>query len=210
MERPSIAKTVWDKVPTAKHGEVIAAAKGYAVHTDMLLARGKKDPAIVSAQTFLRESSGWAQWLRYTPASDGKPQLTADPSFAIDSAEGKAIRALYAVARTHPQELQNRVRYPGEITPLVLAFAGPDMIERSRWLWIEDRNQIGSWSEFLKRHVFTNRPELVVTRGMGANERRGIYAPWAWPPRIRKDGTLSTTGPPEGSLMSEEDFSELK
>jgi hypothetical protein len=106
---------------------------------------------------------------------------------------------MYAVARTRPYESRGRVVYPTEITPQLLAFG--DRGERSAWLWIEDRNQIGAWSRFLAQHVKGNRPELVTTRGLGESLRHGIHAPGPWPPR--KDGSWSSDDPE--TLMTADD-----
>jgi hypothetical protein len=96
------------------------------------------------------------------------------------------------------------VVYPGEITPQLMAFA--DAARQSEWPWIEDRQQIAAWSGFLAANVLSSRGQLVVTRGTGDGMRRGIYAPWPWPPR--KDGTRSE-GPPPDVLANNEDLDAL-
>jgi hypothetical protein len=58
IERLSVAKSEWSRIPTAKRGEVITAARGYWA---WLSRQTVKPPPPLSAQTFLRESAGWAQ-----------------------------------------------------------------------------------------------------------------------------------------------------
>jgi hypothetical protein len=118
-------------------------------------------------------------------AEGGAPASTT--SFAVDSAEGRAIKALFAFARATLFENRGFVLYPLPITPQVLAFG--NLPEQSSWHWIEERNQLGAWSTFLSSHIHRPRPELLTTRGSGDDERRGMYAPWPWPPR--KDGSIS-------------------
>lgn len=111
----------------------------------------------------------------------------APTSVEANSREGRAIKALYAFARTSLFENRGRVIYPLPITAQVLAFA--DAPDRSSWHWLEDRAQIAAWSTFLSVHIHRAHPDLLTTRGAGFEARRGLYAPWPWPPR--KDGTIS-------------------
>lgn len=106
-------------------------------------------------------------------------------SFEVGSREGRAIKALFAFARTSLFENRGRVVYPLPMTAQVLAFA--DLPPQTVWQWIDDRQQIAAWSSFLSLHIHRARPDLVVTKS--ADGTRGMMAPWPWPPR--KDGTIS-------------------
>ena len=110
-------------------------------------------------------------------------------SFDATSAEGRAIAALYGVARVRAFESAGRIVYARPMTPQLLAFA--DAGPPSSWGWIEDRQQIAAWSAFVAEHVLGSRPVMTITRGVGDAQRAGIEAPWPWPPR--KDGRISET-----------------
>lgn len=194
--RQSMAQQAWAVLKPEERLLARSAARGYVAHR----RSQKKPPNVLGAHLFLKERDAWAGFAKFDPGASAANAGAVAGTISADSIEGKAIRAMYQVARTRPFESQNRIVYRGEITPQLLAFA--EVGERSAWPWIEDRQQIGAWSSFLSSHVHGGRPEMVVTRGIGADQRRGIYAPAPWPPR--KDGTWSTTGPPE-TLMSEQD-----
>jgi hypothetical protein len=158
---------------------------------------------VLSAHLFLKERDAWPKLAERDPLGSS----TVGTGVAVDSEAGRAIHAIYAVARARPFESQRRIVYPGEITAQMLAFA--DAGNRSSWPWIEDRHQIAAWTGFVSGHVHGARPALVTTRGIGADQRSGIYAPWPWPPSV--DGKIYTTatGPPE-TLMTEQDLADLK
>jgi len=107
-------------------------------------------------------------------------------AFETGSREGQALLVLHQVARVQPFVSRGSIFYPGEVTPQVLAFANAE--PSSAWLWIEDVNQIAAWSSFIASRVRIARPPMEITRGLGEAQRRGIYAPWHYPPR--KDGTI--------------------
>jgi Helix-turn-helix domain len=110
--------------------------------------------------------------------------------FELGSETARAIQSLYAVARARPFVSNGRVIYAKPITSQVLAFAQAP--PESAWHWIEDRQQTAAWSSFLSTHIAGGRPQLVTTRGVGADARSGFLAPWHWPPR--KDGTIGNAG----------------
>lgn len=132
-------------------------------------------------------------WIRsrgfeeFPTASAASPAAAAPTLFAVSSREGLAIKNLHAVGKAALFESQGRVVYPLPVTLQVLAFA--DLPKQSDWHWIEARNQIAAWSTFLSAHIAKARGVMETTRGSGADARRGIYAPWPWPPR--KDGQTS-------------------
>jgi hypothetical protein len=121
------------------------------------------------------------------PAARLPDVIPSRTSFEAASLEGRAIKALYEVARCQLFEHRGSVVYPMVVTPRVLAFA--EAGQSSGWLWIEDRQQIAAWSTFVGEHVHRPRGAMITTRGVGEAMRHGILAPWPWPPR--KDGTLS-------------------
>lgn len=111
----------------------------------------------------------------------------ASQRFAISSAEGRAIKALYHFAGALLFEHGGMVRYPLPLTARVTAFASvPDS---AAWHWIEDHKQIAAWNGFLSSHVHLSRRPLVHVREIDGQRRSGMFAPWKWPPR--KDGTIS-------------------
>jgi hypothetical protein len=114
--------------------------------------------------------------------SAGPFELSTDPA--------RAIQTVYAIARTRPFVSNGRVIYSKPLTAQLLAFAQAP--PQGEWIWIEDRQQIAAWSSFLSAHIAGGRPQLLTTRGVGADARSGFLAPWPWPPR--KDGTISNAG----------------
>jgi hypothetical protein len=196
--RQSIARQVWSAFKPDERELARKAARGYVAWRKAQ----KKPPNVLGAHLFLRERDAWAEFAKHDPGGRAGALTTG---IAADSIEGRAITALYAVARTHPFEHKGRIAYSGEITPQLLAFG--EAGDRSKWLWIEERQQIAAWSAFLGSHVFGARPQLTQTRGSGDSQCSGIYAPWPWPPSA--EGKIYPTGPPE-SLMSEQDFADLK
>jgi helix-turn-helix protein len=195
--RQSLAQQVWCALKPEERNLARQAARGYFAWRK----RQKNPPNVLGAHIFLKERDAWPKFAERDPLGSS----TVSTGVTVDSDAGRAILAIYAVARARPFESQRRIVYPGEITPQMLAFA--EAGNRSSWPWIEDRQQIGAWTNFLATHVHGARPALVTTRGIGADQRPGIYAPWPWPPR--KDGSLSSTGPPE-ALMTDQDLADFK
>lgn len=175
IERLSVAKAAWDQVPTAKRGEAIAAAKGYFAW----IGKQHKPPAILSAQTFLRENSGWAQWLPYMPDAAGASIIAR--SHPLTSPEGRSLAALYALAELEPflrsvMMRNGAIDYRKPVTPqlLALAHAGP----KDGWT-ILSRQQAAAWEGMLRE---------TVTVQVRKHLKEGDRAPWPWPPK--KDGTI--------------------
>lgn len=196
--RQSLARQVWAALTAEERTVARQAARGYVVWRK----RERKPPNVLGAHLFLKERDAWPRFATLAPSESRLANVSGyDPK----SPEGRAIVAMYAVARKSPFENNNRIIYSGEMTPQLLAFA--DVGGVSRWQWIEDRQQIGAWSNFLNGRVLGSRPPLVAARGIGEAQRSGIYAPWPWPPR--KDGSLTATGPPE-TLMAEGEEQDFK
>jgi hypothetical protein len=195
IERLSVAETVWEKIASVKRGEAITAARGYFAW----VGKQRKEPAVLSAQTFLRENSGWAQWLPFAPDPSGAP-ASISHAHPIDSREGKALVALYEFAGLG-QYLRGimirngAVNYLAPITPRLLAMAeaGP----KDGWV-VLNRQQASAWEGMLRE---------TVTVQVRKHCREGDRAPWPWPPSV--EGKIYTTGPPE-TLMSEQDEADFK
>jgi hypothetical protein len=194
IERLSVAMSAWDRVPTEKRGEVIAAARGYSAW----VGKQRKEPAIVSAQTFLRENSGWGQWLIYTPDASGSSSISTGHPLA--SLDGKSLVVLHEIAGLDQYLRTIMVRsgivnYLRPVTPQLLALAqsGP----KDDWPALT-RQQAAAWEGFLRE---------TVTVQVRNRLKEGSHAPWPWPPR--KDGSLSSTGPPE-ALMTDQDLADFK
>jgi hypothetical protein len=193
IPRYELAKAEWGRLPTDKHGECLAAAAGLWAWA----AKNPKKPT-PSAQSFLRDRSGWMQWLRYTPdAGSIAPQLAQ--GYARDSVEGIALVKLHDAVGVGEGFRQiyakhGTVNYRKAMTPQIAAFA--QMPARDNWVQV-NHQQAGSWSALGRELSMMPRPKQFQS---------GDAAPWPWPPG--KDGKLYTTstGPPatEG-LMTEED-----
>lgn len=193
IERLSVALTVWSHIATIKRGKAITAARGYwAWHGKQTV----KPPPPMSAQTFLREESGWDQWLPYAPDADGVAPAIAN-NHPLGTPAGKAIVELHELAGCDEALRSYMIRngavsYRLPVNPrlLALADAGP----KSDWVTLS-RQQAAAWEGFLRETV-----TVAVRKHLKESDR----APWPWPPR--KDGTLSTTGPPSTELMTADDL----
>jgi helix-turn-helix protein len=135
-------------------------------------------------------------WVRHggfeefpTAALDAAPSASQGGFYDLGSAEGRAIRQLYAFGGASLFDRGGKVSYPLPITARLLAFA--DLPDRPGWHWIDTPAQLSAWSKFLTASSHKQRRDIVETRTIGTEQRRGFYAPWPWPPR--KDGTISAS-----------------
>jgi hypothetical protein len=193
--RQSFAQQIWSALKLDERDLARRAARGYAIH----LKSQRRPPARLSAHLFLKERDAWDGFAKLAPDVAAASLPTGyDPA----SREGKAITALYAVARSRPPESRGRIVYPREVTPQLLAFA--DEGKSPRACWIEDREQIGAWSGFIAQHVPGNRTSLWDTKGFGAEMRRGIYAPHPWPPTVKGEWSAPK------KLMTDQDYQDFK
>ena len=146
------------------------------------------------------EQKRWT--LLVQPKAADQPNTGHHP---LTSPEGRAIVVLHDIAglAQHLRDIRIRngvVSYPKPVTPQLLGLATNDPPSPEEWPALTGQ-QAAAWEEKILREFVT-----IQTR---RKLREGSRAPWPWPPR--KDGTLSTTGPPgEDSLMTEEDFAELR
>jgi hypothetical protein len=193
--RQSIARQVWSALTVPERDLAKRAAHGYVLWRK----RQPKPPNVINAHTFLREADAHPRYAAIATSRD----TTSLSLVKIDSTEGTALAVIHAVARMRPLEIS-----PGEFTlrgePTAQLLAMAEAPPRPSWQWIEDRNKIGAWHEFVVPWVSKNRPEFVIER----NGMKGIFAPWPWPPR--KDGSLCT-GPPDQSSAEQaaEEFAKL-
>lgn len=198
MPKMALAKHAWDHIPTEKHGEATAAAAGYFAW----LAKHPKPPAAVSAQSFLRDHAGWAQWLRYAPDATGAIPVAAT-AFARDSVEAKALLVLHEIAgkadffRQVHRRGDGTISYPKPVSAQLAALA--QAAPQAEWVTLS-RQQAGAWEGLLREAV------VVQVRNRLCE---GSRAPWAWPPSAEGKLYTSATGPPE-VLMTEQDFSDFK
>jgi hypothetical protein len=189
--RQSIARQVWGALLKHERDLACRAARGYVIWRK----RQPKPPNVMNAHTFLRETDAHPKFA----AILGEP----DKSLALIDAEipdGQALTALYEIARTRPFVSAGKIAVRGGVTPQLQAMAW--VPPRGEWLWIAERNQIGSWREFVDRFVMGARPEMLLER----NGSKGIFAPWPWPPR--RDGSLCT-GPPDPETAAEQPADEF-
>ena len=99
-------------------------------------------------------------------------------------------RAIYAVARARPFVSNGRVIYAKpdhRAGARIRAGAAGKRLALDRGS-ATDRGLV----KLSEPHIAGGRPQLVTTRGVGADARSGFLAPWHWPPR--KDGTISNAG----------------
>lgn len=183
IERLSVAKSVWDRIQTAKHGEAIAGARGYWAW----VGKQRKDPVTVSAQTFLRESAGWAQWLIYTPDATGASSIST--AYALNSREAKAIMVLHDIGGVG-QYLRtimirnNAVNYLQPVTRRLLALA--EAGGKDGWP-VLTHQQAAAWETMVREMI-----AVQIRKRLSAGDR----APWPWPPSVEGKIYTATTGPP--------------
>src|SRR6185312_6267865 len=124
--RQTLAQQVWTALKPEERNLARSAARGYVAYRKAQ----RKPPNVIGAHLFLRERDAWEGYAKRDPGA--RVGITG---IAADSPEGTALRNLYAVARAQLFENQNRIVYPGEVTPQMLAFA--EIPDRSAWPWIE-------------------------------------------------------------------------
>jgi hypothetical protein len=179
--------------------DCLTGAKGYAKFIREKRTDGQKRIA--------KDFHNWArnqQWVGYLTVGKKLETIAETVRIAVDSEDGKAWAALHRIAHIRPLDFKGIYVLPGPLSAQVLALAqAPRDIE---WEFISERaiNQCGAWSEFIAAELKDKaRPKLVASWGDNPQSAIGFRAPWPWPPR--KDGTLSSTGPPE-TLMTEQDM----
>lgn len=167
------ARDALDALPVDDAEWAISSAPHYAAECRKLSKAPK------NAHTWLKKAM-------FKNFPRGGPPAPRPDTFAADSPEGRAIVALYQIARTPVPERAGRVTFRGEISlPLLrLGEAAP----RSVWPFREAPDQIAAWAKFVAAHVPGPRGSMVDTKGIGKDMRRGIYAPWPFPPS--KDGII--------------------
>lgn len=196
IPKMALTRSAWDRVPTEKRPEAVAAAKGYWAW----LRGHPKPPSAQSAQSFLRDVASWEQWLRFVPSG----QSNAATGFPPDSTEAKAIAALHEVAgrseafRKIWRRADGSVRFPKPVTQQLLALA--KMPPSDEWLTL-DRAGAGSWEDLLRQYF---EPGIART-----HLREGSHAPWRFAPSLTGKIYTADTGPPE-RMMTEADYADFK
>lgn len=178
IPKMALARSAWDHAETGKRPEIVAAARGYWAW----IKAHPKPPSAQSAQSFIRDAAGWAQWLRYAPDAEGGKAVSLSTAYPVASEEGRAIAVLHEIAGVADflrgvMTRNGMVSYRLPVTPRLHALANAP--PRSDWVAL-DRNQAGAWEALLSD---------AVTVRVRTRLREGALAPWPWPPR--KDGTLS-------------------
>lgn len=189
IPKMQLARSAWDHAETTKHATIVAASKGYWTW----LKGHPKPPSAQSAQSFIRDVAGWAQWLRYVPDAEGAAP-PAPGSFPVRSREATAIATVYAIIGKMDffravKARGGNVYHANPITPRLLALA--DAPPRAEWVTL-DRQQAAAWDGLVSENVQIARNRL----------QEGASAPWPWPPR--KDGTLSQAGPPDPTMTADD------
>lgn len=179
IPKMAIARSAWDHAGTAKRPEIVTACRGYWAW----LKAHPKPPTALSAQSFIRNSAGWAQWLRYAPDASGSKPATISTSYPVGSHEGRAIIALHELAGVgqylRDVKIHNgAVSYRNPITPQLLALA--DLKPRSEWTCRLSRRGAGAWNEFIRNQL----GGLLFSR-----LAEGFSVPEPFPPLV--DGTWS-------------------
>ena len=173
------ARREFERLPMADQEQAIAGAGTYIRECQ----RAKRKPK--DAHRFLRDRL----FTEFANLSAERVGAAVANYYPPDSAEAMAIKALHAIGRKTPREMNNGdLIFTRLMTPQIAAlqWAPP----RGDWIWIEDEQQIGAWRGFVTGLVH-NCPQLTEQR----NGKSGLLAPWPWPPK--KDGSLYA-GPENG------------
>lgn len=193
------AINVLQALTDAEWNDCLTGAKGYAKFIRERRADGQKRIA--------KDFHNWArnqQWVGYLTSGKKVEAVAALVRVEADSEAGKAWAVLHKIAHIKPLDFNGIYVLPGPLSAQVLALAqAPREIE---WTFIagDQVHQCAAWSDLIVAELKDKaRPRLVAAHGQNPGSAVGFMAPWPWPPR--KDGTFSTTGPPE-TLMTEQDL----
>ena len=212
-------RTVWQAQDRAIRPKILATMRAFA---DFIAdcERKHKPRAVKDADRWVAAGM-WQGFVQLAENAEIAAQITyVDP----DSEAGRAMIVLCRIAEIEPQSEGGKITLKRPLSPRGLAFAhAPDPTD---WVFIADgadANKIGAYRSFLstelglpigrlvrERSWRKLKPDEVDAHGGRSTEiinRAGFLAPWPWPPR--KDGTLSTTGPPD-PLMTDQDQRDLK
>lgn len=201
--RQSIARQVWSALTEGEEEIAIKAAKGYVAHR----RSQKKPPNVINAHTFLRERDAWAGFAAIAPSE--QKAVIPQRFVSAESAEFRA-RQVIDVLLGHPPRQARVIADKGSGYMIqgdepgleLLALSQFDPFDQSGWveLWHEKRehkHQLGAWRERVGelnwKSVETGEVIEVLGNRYPRRERFSLV-PCEWPPR--RDGTLSTTGPP--------------
>lgn len=203
IARPSIAKTLFAALTLDERKIATKAARGLVAHR----RREKKPGAKQSAQTFIRETEGWAGYVKLAPA-----EPVTKTEYARGAPEFQALAVFRMLVHRTPIE-GDRIAGPASISPQFRALSRFG-VDRQHWFDLDaeaekHKHQIAAWRGFVKdRTGMWIEPELVPVIGEDGKQkikiqewngktlefpekRRVLKVPCEWPPR--KDGS---TGPP--------------
>lgn len=211
-------RTVWQEQDRAIRPKILAAMRAFASFIRGC-ERKHKPRAVKDADRWVAAGM-WQGFVQLAENVDAAGQIS---HIEPDSEAGKAHAVLCRIAEIEPKLEGGKIVLKRPLSPRGLAFANaPDATD---WVFIADgadSNKIGAWRAFIgaeldmpigrlvrERSWRKLKPEEVEAHGGRSTEiinQRGFLAPWPWPPR--KDGTLSTTGPPD-TLMTDQDVKDL-
>lgn len=177
--KTSLPMTLFQAVPIAQRPMLIKAARGLIYERK----QSKTSRPKPSPQTFIRETESWESWAAKAPPKEGEDFH----SVAIDSRDGIAFRMLCkAAGSSEPREYSGfYVIRPRALNAAELAFA--EAPHHYDWQLACDAPQVAAWLAFFEKSVqLTARREIVCDHKIGTESKRGIKAPWPWPPS--KDG----------------------
>lgn len=210
--RLSLAQQLFSALSGSERATATKAARGYR-----LWHKGqKKPPNPVSAQTFLRERDGWAQFVVLAPAP---PVERPPPVFEVEGSPAWAARLVIARITETPAPKaqgvgdQRGCLFAGPLNPAQLALARFANDDPAAWQFVRSGGQqCGAWRAFFKiepRQItvgYTTKEILGRIVTDWPVRETGLRVPCPWPPR--KDGTIST-GPPPDVLASDQDLKDF-
>ncbi len=186
--------------------DLVLGATGYRLHCK------SQDRRAMDADKFIRKGR-WVGYVEAGRAAQPRPSPPPPREIPIDSDEGRALLVIFQIAGGWPDysadKTHIRLRYePLGAQALALAAAPP----QADWQIQEFAGQWAAWSEFLfpiigrtarvRDHVIGAKTVPNPKGGepifAGNITKRGLKAPWPWPPR--KDGSH---GAPAGELDDE-------
>lgn len=214
--RQSIAHQVWSALTPDERKLARKAARGYVAWR-----KGqRKPPPVSNAQTFLKEREAWAGFAKYDPGEPSEQRAAPALIFVVEgSPEWRALGVVAEIAGTKPPQAifhdEGRgIKLRETLSPAQLALEQFADVPSSDWKLVHaGTHQCGAWRKFLGIDVraittgFTTKEINGRTVDDWPIKETGLRVPCDWPPR--KDGTLSTTGPPPETYMTEADVRDL-
>jgi hypothetical protein len=211
-------RAVWQAQDRAARPKILAAMRAFAGFIADCERKGKPRG--------VKDADRWVaagMWQGYVQSAENADAAAAIVHLPVGSKGANAWGVLHKIADLEPPTPSNGlVMLKRPLSPRELAFA--DAPDDADWCFVPETeaNKVGAWRSFLgteldkplgrlirERSWRKLKPEEVEAHGGRSTEiinQRGFLAPWPWPPR--KDGSLSTTGPPD-TLMTDQDVKDL-